>query len=159
MVFVDMLVALAIAVGLVGVLIPMIPGSTLVVGAILVWAAVLGERGGWVVFVIAACLAATGSVVKYLIPGRRLQRSGVPTRTLLAGGLLGVIGFFVVPVIGLPLGFVLGIYLSELHRLSAAEAWPATVAALKAVGLGMLIELAFCSAAAAVWVVGLVVTA
>ena len=159
MAFIDLLVALAIVAGLVGVVVPMMPGSALVLGAILLWAAVLGESGGWVVFTIAACLVVAGTVIKYLIPGRRLQRSGIPNRTLLAGAVLGLIGFFVVPVIGLPLGFVLGIYLVEYQRLGSARTWPATVEALKAVGLGMLIELAFCSAAAAVWVVGLVVTA
>ena len=43
------------------------------------------------------------------------------------GGVLGVVGFFVIPVIGLPLGFVLGVYLSELSRVGVDRAWPATV--------------------------------
>lgn len=154
MVFLDLLVALAIAVGLVGVLIPLMPGSTLVVGAILVWAAFTGNGTGWAVFVIAACLVAVGGVLKYLIPGRRLQVSGVPNRTLLLGGVLGIVGFFVIPVIGLPIGFVLGIYLAEVQRVGGERAWPATVEALKAVGLGMLIELCFASLAALTWLIG-----
>ena len=40
--------------------------------------------------------------------------------------LLGVVGFFVVPVVGLFLGFVLGVYLAELRRVGAAAAWPST---------------------------------
>ena len=154
MVLLDVAVALAIAVGLVGVLVPMLPGSALVLGAILVWAAVLGEGAGWVVAVIAATLLAVGVVVKYLVPGRRLQRSGIPNRTLLVGAALGIGGFFVVPVVGLPLGFVLGIYLAELGRLGRERAWPATLEALKAVGLGILVELGFASLAAATWLVG-----
>lgn len=157
MVLLDVLVALTIAVGLVGVLVPMLPGSALVLGAILVWAAVLGESGGWVVAAIATTLLAVGVVVKYLVPGRRLQRSGIPNRTLLIGAILGVVGFFVVPVVGLPLGFVLGIYLAELERLGRERAWPATMQALKAVGLGILIELGFASLAAATWLVGAIV--
>jgi uncharacterized protein YqgC (DUF456 family) len=154
----ELVLALVIAVGLVGVLVPLLPGSLLVVGAVLVWALQLGEPAGWVVFAIATGLVVTGSVIKYLVPGRRLQRSGVPTRTMLAGAALGIVGFFVVPIIGLPLGFVLGIYLAEWHRLSADAAWPATVAAVKAVGLGMLIELTFSVLAAATWAVGVVAT-
>ena len=154
MVFLDLLVALAIAVGLVGVLIPLMPGSTLVVGAVLVWAAFTGTSTGWAVFVVAACLVAVGGVLKYLIPGRRLQVSGVPNRTLLLGGVLGIVGFFVSPVVGLPIGFVLGIYLAEVQRIGSERAWPATLEALKAVGLGMLIELCFASLAAATWLVG-----
>jgi uncharacterized protein YqgC (DUF456 family) len=157
MMFVDLMVALAIAVGLAGVLIPMMPGSTLVLGAILVWAAVEGEGAGWAVFAIAACLVAVGGVVKYLVPGRRLQQSGVPNRTLLLGGVLGIVGFFVIPVVGLPIGFVLGVYLAEAQRLGSERAWPGTVEALKAVGLGILIELAFTTTAALAWLVGLFV--
>jgi hypothetical protein len=135
----------------------MMPGSTLVVGAILVWAAFEGRSAGWAVFAVAACLVAAGGVVKYLIPGRKLQRSGVPTQTLLLGGILGIVGFFVIPVIGLPIGFVLGVYLAETQRLGSERAWPGTVEALKAVGLGILIELAFTSVAALTWLVGLFV--
>jgi len=154
----DLVVGLVIAVGLVGILVPMLPGSLLIAGAVLVWALERQETGGWVVLAIVLGLIAIGTLVKYLVPGRRLQRSGVPNQSLLAGALLGVVGFFVVPVIGLPLGFVLGIYLAEWHRQSRDLAWPATVAALKAVGLGMLIELGFSTTAAFVWLIGAVVT-
>jgi uncharacterized protein YqgC (DUF456 family) len=154
MLVLDVLIALVIAVGLVGVLVPMLPGSALVLAAVLVWAAALGRGEGWWVAGIAAALLLVGVVVKYLVPGRRLQRSGIPNRTLLVGGALGVVGFFVVPVVGLPLGFVLGIYLAETGRLGRERAWPATVAALRAVGLGIVIELTFASLAALTWLVG-----
>lgn len=152
------LVALAVAVGLIGVVVPLLPGSLLVAVAIAVWAFALGETGGWVVLGVSLALISAGVIVKYLVPGRRLQRSGVPNRTLLLGAAAGVVGFFVVPVIGLPLGFVAGVYGAEWHRLSQAEAWPATVSALKAVGLGILIELTFTTLAAGTWVVGVLVT-
>jgi uncharacterized protein YqgC (DUF456 family) len=154
---VEVLVALAIAVGLVGMVLPVLPGSLLVGAAILLWAV---DRGGtaWAVAVVALALLVTGSVVKYLVPGRRLQRAGVPSRTLLVGGVLGVVGFFVIPVIGLPLGFVLGVYLSEWARRGHRDAWPATVHALKAVGIGIVVELTFGLLAAATWAVGVVLT-
>ena len=47
---------------------------------------------------------------------------GVPTRTLLFGSLLGIIGFSVVPIFGLFPGFVLGVFLAESARLEAYEA-------------------------------------
>ena len=56
--------------------------------------------------------------------------------------MLGIVGFFVIPVVGLFLGFVLGIYLAELSRLKeSALAWPSTRRALGAVGWSILIEL------------------
>ena len=154
----EILVALAIAIGLVGVLVPVLPGSLLVGAAVLVWATERGGSTAWVVTVIALGLLVAGAVVKYIVPGRRLQRAGVPTSTLLAGAVLGVVGFFVVPVVGLPLGFVLGVYLVEWRRLGHRDAWPATVRALTAVGLGILIELVFGILAAATWAVGVVLT-
>jgi len=155
---VEVLVALAIAVGLVGVVIPVLPGALLVLGAILAWAWELGTTTGWIVFAVAAVFIALGAIVKYVVPGRRLKDNGIPTSTLLLGGVLGVIGFFVIPVIGLLIGFVLGVYLAELRRVGLDAAWPATKHALKAVGLSMLIELIASMLAALTWALGVVAT-
>jgi uncharacterized protein YqgC (DUF456 family) len=154
----DALVGLAIALGLVGILVPALPGSLLVGGAIVVWAVERSEASAWAVAAVALGLLVVGSVVKYLVPGRRLQRAGVPASTLVVGAGLGVIGFFVIPVVGLPLGFVLGVYLAQWRRQGHREAWPATVHALRAVGLGIVIELGFAVLAAATWAVGVVIT-
>lgn len=154
----DLLVALVIAVGLVGIVVPLMPGSVLVVAAVLAWAAAQGGATAWLVAAVATMLVVVGAVVKYVVPTRRLHDAGIPARTQWAGVGLGVVGFFVVPVIGLPLGFVLGIYLAELGRVGSERAWPATVQSLKAVGLSMLIELAAALLAAGVWVVGVVAT-
>jgi uncharacterized protein YqgC (DUF456 family) len=153
----NVLVGLAIAVGLVGIVVPGLPGALLVAGAVLVWAIEVGTPTGWVVFAVAAAFLAVGTVVKYTVPGRRLRRDGVPTSTLVLGALFGVVGFFVIPVLGLVVGFVLGVYLSELRRLGPERAWSATWAALKAVGLSMLIELVASLAAALTWAVGVLV--
>jgi uncharacterized protein len=100
-----------------------------------------------------------GSVVKYLVPGRRLKRDGVPGRTLVIGGLLGLAGFFVVPVVGLFLGFVLGVYLSERQRLGEHQpAWESTRKALAATGWSILIELGTGLTAATCWVTAAVLS-
>lgn len=149
---------LAILVGVLGVLIPVLPGLLLCWAGVLLWA-VLGDAGGarWAVLGIATLIAVAGTVVKYLWPGRHLKSTGVPTTSLAAGGVLGVIGFFVVPFLGLVLGFVLGVWLAERVRLGdAGQAWPSTRRALGAVGLSLLVELAAALAIAVVWVFGLV---
>jgi len=61
-----------------------------------------------------------------------------------------------VPVVGLVLGFVLGVYLAERARLGRDGAWPSTRTALGAVGWSILIELAAGLLATAVWVGALV---
>ena len=60
-------------------------------------------------------------------------------------------------MIGAPIGFVLGVYLSERAR-SPQTAWPATKAALKGVGLSVLVE--FCAGVVmlATWLGGVLIT-
>jgi uncharacterized protein YqgC (DUF456 family) len=154
----EILVALAILVGLVGVLVPVLPGLVLVLAAILVWALDVGTGTAWAVFAVATLLLVAGTVVKYAVPGRRLKASGIPSSTTWFGVGLGVVGFFVIPVIGLFIGFVLGVYLAEHRRVGAAAAWPSTREALRAVGVSMLIELAAGVLAALTWAVGVVAT-
>ena len=84
-----------------------------------------------------------GTVVKYAVPGRRLKAAGVPD--LDAAGRrpsLGVVGFFVIPSSGCPVGFVAGVYVAE-HRRVGDDRRPGgpPAHALKAVGLSILIEL------------------
>ena len=110
---VEVLVAFGIAVGLVGVVVPVVPGALLVWAAILVWGIDVGTATGWGVVAAATGLIAGGQVVKYTIPGKQLRASGVPNRSLVIGGLVAIVGFFVVPVVGLFIGFVLGVYVSE----------------------------------------------
>jgi uncharacterized protein YqgC (DUF456 family) len=150
--------ALLVAVGLVGILVPVLPGSVLVVGGILLWAWAEGGATAWTVFGVATALVVAGTVVKYVLPGRRLQVAGIPATTQAVGALVGVVGFFVVPVVGLFLGFVLGIYLAELLRVGTKEAWPSTVHSLKAIGLSIVIELLAAVAATIVWVAGVLAT-
>lgn len=155
----DLLVGLAIAIGVVGTLVPLLPGSLLVVGAVLIWALEVSTPTGWVVFAVATTFIALGTILKYAVPGKRLKDQGVPGSTLLFAAVLGIVGFFVIPVVGLVLGFVLGIYLAERRRLpDHAAAWTATVSALKSVGLAVLIELCASVLAALTWVVGVVVS-
>ena len=154
----DALVGLAVVVGLAGIVVPVLPGSMLILGAVLVWAVLVGTGTGWAVFAVVAASLLVGAVVKYAVPGRRLQASGVPRRTLLVGALMGGVGFFVVPVVGLFLGFVLGVYLAEAHRVGRKLAWPSTKAALGAVGASVLIELAAALVGAGVWLAGALYT-
>lgn len=154
----EVVIAILIGVGIVGIVVPVLPGSILVLGAILVWATEVDTPGAWIVFAVAATFIALGAVAKYALPGRRLKEAGVPRSTLLAGALLGFVGFFVVPVVGLFAGFVLGVYAAERRRVGATAAWPATKHALRAVGVSLLIEALAAVLAALTWVVGVVVT-
>jgi len=148
----ELLVGAAILVGLLGIVLPILPGVLLIFAAIAVWAFVTGGTAAWSVLAVAAVALLVTGIVKYTWPGKRLQQAGVPNRSLIVAGLLGIVGFFVVPVVGLFLGFLLGMYLSEVqrHRTHRA-AWVATVAATKAVALSILVELLGGLVAASAW--------
>ncbi|MBF6078006.1 DUF456 domain-containing protein [Nocardia beijingensis] len=151
----NLLAGLAIVVGLAGIVVPILPGVILIFAAIAVWAFLTGGATAWTVFAISAVLLVLSGVVKYTWPGRRMKDAGVSNRALLLGAILGVVGFFVIPVVGLFVGFVLGVYLWELQRLRVnRQAWQATVHALKGVGLSMLIELFGALLATGVWLAG-----
>ncbi|HMS62834.1 MAG TPA: DUF456 domain-containing protein [Solirubrobacteraceae bacterium] len=147
-----LLIGLAILAGIVGILVPVLPGSLLVLGAILVWALVVSSATGWAVLAGATVLIGVAQIVKYLVPGRRMRDAGVPNRTIAAGAVVGIVGFFVIPIVGLFLGFPAGVYLAERHRLGPHHhAWESTKHALKALGLSILIELTAALLVAGVW--------
>ena len=103
-----LLVALAIAVGLVGILVPLLPGTLLVYAAIAVWAVLEHTVVSWVVLGVVTAIIGASLLVKYVWPVRRMRAAEVGGWSLTAGAVLGVVGFFVIPVAGLVLGFVLG---------------------------------------------------
>jgi uncharacterized protein YqgC (DUF456 family) len=155
---VEVLVAVVIAVGLVGVVVPLLPGALLAWSAIVVWGFTVGSATGWAIVGVATALIAVGQIVKYAIPGRSLRADGVPSRSLVVGGLSAIVGFFVIPVVGVVIGFVLGVYASEVQRVGARMAWPSTKAALRAVGVSVLLELTSTLLAAVVWIIGVTIT-
>ncbi|PZG07575.1 DUF456 domain-containing protein [Micromonospora craterilacus] len=157
---VSVIAALAILAGLAGVVVPGLPALPLCWGGVLVWALFGGAgAGGWLVLAAATLVAVGGTVVKYAWPGRNLKRAGVPTSSLLAGGVLGLVGFFVIPVVGLVIGFVGGIFAMERLRLGDTRlAWPATKQAVAAAGLAMLVEFLAGVVIGALWVAGLALT-
>jgi uncharacterized protein YqgC (DUF456 family) len=155
---VTIIAGIVIVVGIFGTVIPFVPGLVLSWLGVLGWA--IFAHGGaerWLVLGAATVFALLGTVLKYLLPGRKMKREGVSTLTLAAGGILAIIGFFVVPVVGLFLGFVLGVFLGELVRLNNARlAWPSTWKAVKAVGLSMLIEIFAGLCILLAWIAGVV---
>jgi uncharacterized protein YqgC (DUF456 family) len=150
----QLLVGLAILIGLVGIVIPVLPGSILIGLAVLVWAIVTGTPAAWLVFASCAVLLATGATVTWIITTRHTRAAGVPQRSLVIAGLAGIVGFFVVPVVGLLLFFPAGLFVAEyLRQRDSTLAWRSAMVALKATGLGMLLELGLALLASAVWLV------
>jgi uncharacterized protein YqgC (DUF456 family) len=147
----ELAIGLVILAGVLGVVVPILPGLALVVGAVFVWAWLEGTGTAWGVAVLALLLGGIGIFIKYSIPKKRLNESGVRNSTLVLATVVAIIGLFVIPVVGAPIGFVATIYLVERARGDAEHAWPRTRQSLRAVATSIGIELAAALLIAALW--------
>jgi uncharacterized protein YqgC (DUF456 family) len=156
----QLLVGVVMVAGIVGILLPILPGLLLIWAAGLWWT--IADGGGptrWTVLGVLTILLAVGTVAKYVLPARSASARGAPLSTLAVGALGAVVGFFVIPIIGVIVGGVLGIYLAEYVRLRApGPAWDSTRAALVAIGIGLLIELTAGVLMFGTWLLGVWVT-
>jgi hypothetical protein len=150
----EIVLGLVMLVGLVGVIVPVLPGLLLVIAAGVLWAIDRGGAMAWSVAIVMAAIGIVGMVASNVLPARRTASSGAPPWVVVAGIVGLVIGFFAVPVIGALLGFPAGVFVAELvrHR-HPAPAWRATWEALKSVGLGIAIQLGAGVAMIAIWAV------
>jgi uncharacterized protein len=153
---VTVLCGLAILVGVAGTVIPVLPGSFLIGLSLLAWA-VWGGEGvtGWVVFGVGMVFVLAGMAASAVLAGRKLKQHRIPNRSVALGIVLGIVGMFVIPVVGLFVGFAAGLLLSEVQRTrNVGTALTTSWAALKATGLGILAEFGLACLAASTWLIG-----
>lgn len=149
-----LLIAVLMAIGLAGVLVPFLPGLPIIWGAALLYGIVteFGSVGVTAMIAITA-LAAVGIAASLILPDRAGVAAGASRATRLFAGLLGLVGFFVIPVIGFPLGACTGVLIAQYRETDDWDsAVRSTVAVLKGFGVGLIAELAAGTAMALVWV-------
>ncbi|MFJ5772865.1 DUF456 domain-containing protein [Streptomyces sp. NPDC093094] len=147
-----LLVGTVILLGLVGVLVPGVPGSWLVWAAVLWWALKDPQPVAWAVLVGATLALFLSQVVRWALPPRQLRESGATPRMAVYAGAGSFLGFFLVPVLGSIPGFMGGIYLSERLRLGrSGEARAALRRAMRSGGSSVLAELFTCQLIAGAW--------
>lgn len=156
----DIIAAVAAAalalLGLVGIVFPVLPGSITVAVGALVWAIWGSSTWGWVSFGVAAVLLLIGALSSWLLTGRSLQQRQVPKWPIAVGLVLGIVGMIVLPGLGLPIGFLVGLLLAELYRVrNLRDAVATSWATIKALGLGIIVELLCAMAATAVLAVSI----
>lgn len=147
-----------IVVGTIGIIVPILPGSITILIGLIIWAVVVQSVEGWVALALGGMLVIAGMSASWVLTGRRLKKREIPNRSLLFGVIGAVVGVFVIPVVGLFVGFIVGLLASETYRqknLNAAleSSW----AAAKAMGIGILVELSCALIAASTFVVCAVV--
>lgn len=145
--------AVGILLGLMGVIVPVMPGLLLVwlgtAGSLLLHRA---DVVGWALAALLTALFAVGSLATIVLPTRTGRRGGASLRSFVYAGAGGVIGFFVIPVVGLPVGALAGLMIGEKERLGEwAPARASTVRVLRAYGAGVLTELVIGLVMATIW--------
>ena len=146
---------LLLAVGVLGTIIPVLPGSVLTIVVLVAWAWLIGTTASWAAGLIGVALALTGMSASLVLTGRKMRAQRIPNGPVLVGVAAGVAGMFIIPVVGLFLGFALGLLLAEfVRRRDLAAAWRSSLEAMKSMGLGMLLEFVCVSLAAFVFAVG-----
>ena len=134
--------ALAV-VGVIGIMVPVLPGSLTIIAALLVWAWWGSSPWGWVAFGVGGVLVVAGMLASWVLARRDLKAREIPQWPVLVGLASGIVGMFVLPGFGLVVGFVAGLLLSEFARVRDwRRAVDTSWVAVKAIGLGMLVELA-----------------
>jgi uncharacterized protein len=153
------LALLGMVVGLIGVVVPVMPGL------LLVWAIGVGttlwvgtDTVGWGVAALLTLLFAGGGAATIWLPARQGRRGGVPLRSLVVAAVGAVVGFFVVPVLGFLLGGFVGLLVAEQQRLGGWQ--PATSSVgqvLRAYGIGVVVEVVVGVTMIGIWLVATVV--
>ncbi|MCX5309921.1 MULTISPECIES: DUF456 domain-containing protein [unclassified Streptomyces] len=147
-------VGLVILLGLVGVLVPGVPGQAIVWAAVLWWALTDRSPAAWGVLIGATALLLLNQALKPLLRPRRPRESGAPRKTLMLGGIAGIVGFFVLPVVGGIVGYVGAIYGAERLRLGSGGAARASLrSVMRATGYSVLVELFACLLVTGAWLV------
>lgn len=133
---------LLVVAGLLGIVVPVLPGLVVVLAGVLLWAVLTATPLAWGLFAACVVVALAGYALQYLLPGRRMKERGVGTSTLALAVVAGVVGFFIVPVVGALLFFVLAIFVVESSRSrDRGLAWTRTKHAMVAVAQSVGIEL------------------
>jgi uncharacterized protein len=140
----EVAIALVMLVGLVGIIVPLLPGSILIWLATVAWACVGDEPTAlrWVVAGIATVLIGTALVLATTMPARSAAGAKGPPWLPWIVALGTVVGFFVAPVVGALLGGPVAAFVAETIRLRDARAgWRSAMRALRGWGLGVGVEL------------------
>jgi uncharacterized protein len=141
-------------VGLVGLLVPIFPGLTVMWLATLIYALVRASNQNmhwfeWVLFAIITILMIVGNIVDNVIIARRVREKAVPWSSIVIGYLAGIIAsLFFTPLIGIvaaPAGLFGAEYLRLRDRrvaLASTRAWMTgwgiTIAVRIAIGVVMI---------------------
>jgi uncharacterized protein YqgC (DUF456 family) len=151
----DVVVGVAMAVGLIGTVVPLLPGLPVIVAAAFVWVIVDGaDLGQWIVFATVAVVAVAGMVIGATMPARGASAAGASPWVLVLGAVGAIVGALVIPLVGALIGWPAGVYAGEwLRTRDASSAWGSTRATVLGVVRGTAIQFGAGLVAVSVWAI------
>jgi uncharacterized protein YqgC (DUF456 family) len=157
-ILVTVLAAILLVVAAIGAIYPVLPASLIAIITLLVWAWVVGSWPAWIAAVIGSATCLVGWSASALLTGRKLKQLEVPGWAILVAAVCGIVGMFLIPVVGIFVGFAVGLLLIEaLRHRDVRHALHSSLQTLKAMGTGVVVEFLLICAAASVWMIGVIV--
>jgi uncharacterized protein YqgC (DUF456 family) len=148
---------LLLAVAAIGAVYPVLPASLLAIITLIAWAWIMGSPAAWTAAVIGSLIATAGWSASAVLTGRKLKQLQVPKRSIAVAVVSAVAGMFLIPVVGLFVGFAAGLLVSEYVRdRDFRSALRSSVETLKATGIGVLVEFGMVCLAGSVWMIGVI---
>ena len=109
-----------ILVGIVGTVVPILPGMLLVWFTVLVYAWRTGfEAVGWPSLIFITIIALVAGLSNIWLPLLGAQKTGAAKRALLLGVIGAIAGTFIIPIpiLGTVIGYAIGVFLGEFMKV------------------------------------------
>ncbi|PRZ18200.1 DUF456 domain-containing protein [Nesterenkonia sandarakina] len=147
---------LLLILGALGVVLPILPGSLLIIGTLIVWAVLIGGPVVWTAAILGTVLAVIGWGSSTILTGRSMHRQQIPRGPILIAVVAALVGLIAFPPLGLFIGFAVGLFGAEFVRRERdwRAAGTASLYALRAVGLGILLEFLLAGLAISAFLIG-----
>lgn len=135
--------AIAMAIGLAGVVLPILPGLWLMWVSALIYGYFAGfGTEGILAMAFITLVAAAATYLGVRVPQKQATGVGVPWWGQVIAAGCAVVGMFIIPILGAPIGFVLGVVVMQLILTqSIREGWTATIVILRSMALTSGIQL------------------
>lgn len=147
-------------VGLLGLLIPIIPGLVIIWLASLAYGIGVGfQTPGWIFFIILTVIMVVGSVVDNIVMGHQAHRTGASWISVLLAMIFGLVGTFILPIIGGFLGALAALFVAEwIRRKNWREAITATTGWATGCGWAVVIRFMLGMLMIGIWVFWVIVS-
>lgn len=139
--------------GLAGTIVPAVPG----IGMMWIASIIYGFWVGWdslgiVLAIIITIITVAAMVAGFVLPKRAASDAGAATWSQWAAVLGAIIGFFIIPVIGIVIGALVGIGIAEyLDKGDWDQARTSTIAVAKGFGVSALVQFGLGAVIVLVW--------